>query len=198
MKIGITKMYKEIADLIGLENYEIVNPYNSKVDCDFLIISKGYKERVKNLNPEAEIFEVKSATFRDLIETLKELKKLCIGKEEKINNSIEFLKNKEREIKELAKGLNIKVNPKTEFVKRVVDDLGLEISDNGILIIPDYLFDGKDSDKNLRFSLLETSFQIENVIILKTHNYNLGLVERIEDRYLQIINNLRGFYERTH
>lgn len=181
MKIGITKMYKEIADLIGLENYEIVNPYNSKVDCDFLIISKGYKERVKNLNPEAEIFEVKSATFRDLIETLKELKKLCIGKEEKINNSIEFLKNKEREIKELAKGLNIKVNPKTEFVKKVVEDLGLEISDDGILIIPDYLFDGND---------------IENIIILKTHNYNLGLVERIEDRYLQIINKLRDFYER--
>ena len=104
-----------------------------------------------------------------------------IGNEEKINNSTKFLKNKEREIKELAKGLNIKVNPKTEFVKKVVEDLGLEISDDGILIIPDYLFDGND---------------IENIIILKTHNYNLGLVERIEDRYLQIINKLRDFYER--
>ncbi|MEO2116783.1 MAG: hypothetical protein ABGW92_00015 [Methanocaldococcus sp.] len=181
MKIGITKMYKEIADLIGLEEYRIVNPYNSKVDCDFLIISKGYKERVKKLNPEAEIFEVKSATFKDLIETLEELKKLSIGDEEKINNSIEFLKHKEKEIKELAKNLNVKVNPKTEFVKKVVEDLDLEISDNGILIIPDYLFDGN---------------HIENIILLKTHNYDLGLVERIEDRYLQIINKLRAFYEK--
>ncbi|AIJ05951.1 hypothetical protein JH146_1108 [Methanocaldococcus bathoardescens] len=176
-------MYKEIADLIGLEDYEIVNPYDNKVNCDFLIISKGYKERVKKLNPNAEIFEVKSVTFKDLIESLEELKKLGIGDEEKINNSIEFLKNKEREIKKLTKDLNVKVNPKTEFVKKVVEDLGLKISDDGILIIPDYLFNGKD---------------IENVIILKTHNYDLGLVERIEDRYLQIINGLRDFYERTH
>ncbi len=181
MKIGITKMYKEIADLIGLKDYEVVNPYNSKVDCDFLIISKGYKERVKNLNPKVEIFEVKSATFKDLIETLEELKKSSIGDEEKINKSIEFLKHKEREIKELAKDLNVKVNPKTEFVKKVIEDLGLKISDNGILIVPDYLFNGE---------------QKENIIILKTHNYDLGLVERIEDRYLQIINKLRDFYEK--
>jgi len=178
MKIGITKMYKEIADLIGLKDFKIVDPYNSKVDCDFLIISKGYKERVKKLNPEAEVFEVKSATFTDLIDSLEELKKLGIGDEEKINNSIKFLKNKETEIKNLSeniKKLNIKINPKTKFIKKVVEDLGLEISNDGILIIPDYLFDGKN---------------IENIIILKTHNYDLGLVERIEDRYLQIINKL--------
>ncbi|WP_457613900.1 hypothetical protein [Methanocaldococcus sp.] len=178
MKIGITKMYKEIADLIGLKDFKIVDPYNSKVDCDFLIISKGYKERVKKLNPEAEVFEVKSATFTDLIDSLEELKKLGIGDEEKINNSIKFLKNKEKEIKNLSeniKKLNIKINPKTKFIKKVVEDLGLEISNDGILIIPDYLFDGKN---------------IENIIILKTHNYDLGLVERIEDRYLQIINKL--------
>lgn len=95
-------MYKEIADLIGLEEYEIVNPYNTKVDCDFLIISKGYKERVKKLNPESEIFEVKSATFMDLIKSLEELKKLGIGKEGKIDKSIEFLKNKEKEIKKIG------------------------------------------------------------------------------------------------
>ncbi|EHP87236.1 hypothetical protein [Methanotorris formicicus] len=183
MKVGVTKMYREIADLIGLRDYKIVNPYKEKCNCDFLIISKGYKEIVKKLNPNAEIFEVRSATFKDLIETLEELKRLNIGDEKKINNSIESLKNKEREIKKLSKNLNAKVNPKTEFVKRVVKDLDLEISNDGISIIPDYLFDGK---------------KMENIIILKTHNYNLGLVERIEDRYLQIINKLRDFYERTH
>ncbi|XRP96251.1 hypothetical protein ACO3UB_04720 [Methanocaldococcus sp. 16A] len=181
MKIGITKMYKEIADLIGLEDYEIVNPYKEKCNCDFLIISKGYKDRVRRLNPNAEIFEVKSATFKDLIESLGELRKLGIGDEEKINNSIEFLKNKEKEIKNLAKDLNIEVNPKTEFVKKVIEDLGIKISNKGIIIIPDYL--------NKNYS---------NAIILKTHNYDLELVERIEDRYLQIIEKLRDFYERTY
>lgn len=78
----------------------------------------------------------------------------------------------------MVKDLNVKVNPKTEFIRKVVEDLGLEISDNGILIIPDYLFDGKN---------------IENIIILKTHNYDLGLVERIEDRYLQIIQSIQKY-----
>ncbi|ACV24810.1 hypothetical protein [Methanocaldococcus fervens] len=176
MKIGITKMYEEIADLIGLEDYEVVNPYNEKVDCDFLIISKGYQGRVKKLNPEVEIFEVKSATFKDLIESLKELKKLGIGNEEKINQSISLLKNKEKVIKNLAKGLNVKVNPRTEFVRKVVEDLRLKISNDGILIIPDYFPNIED---------------LKNAIVLKTHNYDLKLVERIEDRYLQIIQSIR-------
>ncbi len=84
MKVGITKMYEEISELIDLKDYKIVNPYNEKVDCDLLIISKGYKEKVKRLNPNSEIFEVKSATFRDLIETLEDIKKLKIGDEDKM------------------------------------------------------------------------------------------------------------------
>ncbi|WP_456416376.1 hypothetical protein [Methanocaldococcus sp.] len=193
MKIGITKMYEEISKLIGLKDYKIVNPYNEKVDCDLLIISKGYKEKVKRLNPNSEIFEVKSATFRDLIETLEDIKKLKIGDENKINDSIKLLKYKEKKIKELAKNLlkdlNVEVNPITEFVKKIVEDLNLKISENGVFIVPDYYL----SNQNYKNNKNNAKF-----IILKTHNYNLGLIERIEDRYLQIIEKLRDFHERTY
>ncbi|MCQ6254210.1 hypothetical protein [Methanocaldococcus sp.] len=193
MKVGITKMYEEISELIDLKDYKIVNPYNEKVDCDLLIISKGYKEKVKRLNPNSEIFEVKSATFRDLIETLEDIKKLKIGDEDKINDSIKLLKYKEKKIKELAKNLlkdlNVEVNPITEFVKKIVEDLNLKISENGVFIVPDYYL----SNQNYKNNKNNAKF-----IILKTHNYNLGLIERIEDRYLQIIEKLRDFHERTY
>ncbi|CAB3287556.1 conserved protein of unknown function [Methanocaldococcus lauensis] len=193
MKIGITKMYEEISELIGLKDYKIVNPYNEKVDCDLLIISKGYKDKVKRLNPNSEIFEVKSATFRDLIETLEDIKKLKIGDENKINYSIKLLKYKEKKIKELAKNLlkdlNVEVNPITEFVKKIVEDLNLKISENGVLIVPDYFLKNQNYKNNKNNA---------KVIILKTHNYNLRLIERIEDRYLQIIQKLRDFHERTY
>ncbi|WP_456375509.1 hypothetical protein [Methanocaldococcus sp.] len=193
MKIGITKMYEEISKLISLKDYKIVNPYNEKVDCDLLIISKGYKEKVKRLNPNSEIFEVKSATFRDLIETLEDIKKLKIGDENKINYSIKLLKYKEKKIKELAKNLlkdlNVEVNPITEFVKKIVEDLNLKISENGVLIVPDYYLSNQNYKNNKNNA---------NVIILKTHNYNLRLIERIEDRYFQIIEKLRDFHERTY
>ncbi|ENN95882.1 hypothetical protein J422_05419 [Methanocaldococcus villosus KIN24-T80] len=169
MRVGITKMYKDIADLIGLEEYEIVDPYNKNVNCDFLIISKGYKERVKMFNKNAYIFEVRSATFKDLIESLNELKKLGLGKRDKIDESIEMLKKKERDIKSLI-NFKFKVNPKTEFIKRVVEDLGLEISEDGVTIAPDYVGEAD--------------------IIIETHK-NLPLIERIEDRYLQIINKIK-------
>ncbi|CAB3289924.1 conserved protein of unknown function [Methanocaldococcus lauensis] len=193
MKIGITKMYKEISELIGLKDCKIVNPYNEKVDCNLLIISKGYKDKVKRLNPNSEIFEVKSATFKDLLETLEDIKKLKIGNEDKINDSIKLLKYKEKKIKELAKNLlkdlNVEVNPITEFVKKIVEDLNLKISENGVLIIPDYYLSNQNNKNNKNNA---------NVIILKTHNYDLGLIERIEDRYFQIIEKLRDFHERTY
>jgi len=159
--IGITEMYKEIGEMIGVK-YKVVNPYKNKVDCQILIISKGYKERVKKLNPNAKIYEVRSATFKDLIESLQELKE--IGDRKKIEESIKKIKKKEREIKGLLKNKKVKVNPKTEFLKKIVLDLGLEISNDGVEIKPDYL--GGD---------------------IKTHRYDLDLLERIEDRYKQII-----------
>ncbi|ADG13340.1 conserved hypothetical protein [Methanocaldococcus infernus ME] len=164
--IGITEMYKDIGEMIGVK-YRVVNPYKEKVNCSILIISKGYKERVKKLNPEAKIFEVRAATFRDLIESLEMLKE--IGDEKKIEESIRKIREREREVKKLLKR-KAKVNPKSKFLERIALDLNLEISEDGIELVPDYL------GGNIR-----------------THRYDLGLIERIEDRYRQVIEIINSF-----
>ncbi len=125
-------MYKDIAELIGLENYKVVNPYKEKVDCSFIIISYGYKDRVKKLNPNAEIFEIRAGTFRELIETLKLLKDLEIGDKKKIDETIKYIEEKEKSIKKLANNIKISVNPKGKLLKKVCKDLGLKIDSHGI------------------------------------------------------------------
>jgi segregation and condensation protein B len=171
-------MYRDIAEIIGIEDYDVVNPYNNKLKehYDLLIISKGYKERVEKLNPYP-IFEIKSATFDDLIESMNELKKLNVGAPDKIENYIETINKKKNYIKSLKYNKNVKINSKTEFIKKIIVDLGITPSDDGILIIPDYMID-EDDDNNY------------NKIILNTHRYDLNTLERIEDRYLSIIESI--------
>lgn len=163
-------MYEDILRTIGA-NYKVVNPYNEKVDCDIIIISKGYREKVKKLNPNAKIIEIKSSTFKDLISSLEELKKLKIGDNRKINSFINYIKKREQIIKNKLKYKNVKVNPIGSMIKKVVIDLGLEIDNEGILLAPDYL--GGE---------------------IKTHRYDLSTLERIEDRYIQIINIINSKY----
>ena len=153
-------MYRDIAEIIGIEDYDVVNPYNNKLKehYDLLIISKGYKERVEKLNPYP-IFEIKSATFDDLINSMNELKKLNIGAPTKIENYIETINKKKNYIKSLKYNKNVKINSKTEFIKKIIVDLGITPSDDGILIIPDYMID-EDDDNNY------------NKIILNTHRYD--------------------------
>lgn len=171
-------MYRDIAEIIGIEDYDVVNPYNNKLKehYDLLIISKGYKERVEKLNPYP-IFEIKSATFDDLIESMNELKKLNVGAPDKIENYIETINKKKNKIKSLEYNKNVKINSETEFIKKIIVDLGITPSDDGILIIPDYMID-EDDDNNY------------NKIILNTHRYDLNTLERIEDRYLSIIESI--------
>lgn len=174
MKVGITKMYRDIAEIIELD-YDVVNPYNNKLKehYDLLIISKGYKERVQKLNPYP-IFEIKSATFDDLIESMNELKKLNIGTPDKIKNYIETINKKKNKIKSLEYNKNVKINSKTDFIKKIIVDLNIAPSDDGILIIPDYMANKNENDNCTK-------------ILLNTHRYDLNTLERIEDRYLSII-----------
>ncbi len=182
MKVGITKMYRDIAEIIGIEDYDVINPYNNelKEHYDLLIISKGYKERVEKLNPYP-IFEIKSATFDDLINSMNGLKKLNIGDSNKIKDYIETINKKKNEIKSLKYNKNVKINSETEFIKKIIVDLDISLSDDGILIIPDYMIDKNTNNKNDKRT---------HKIILHTHRYDLNTLERIEDRYLSIIKSI--------
>lgn len=179
LKVGVTKMYKDVAENIGIKDYSVVNPYNTKLEGRYslLIISKGYRDRVKKLNP-FPIFEISSATFDDLIESVKGLSKLNIGSPEKIERYLLNIKGRKRYIKSLQFNRDVEVNPVSEFVKKVVLDLGIPISEKGIPVVPDYMVDRYRNKKE--------------ILILKTHRYDLNTVERVEDRYLSLINLLNS------
>ncbi|MBW9221619.1 hypothetical protein KKP97_01015 [Methanothermococcus sp. SCGC AD-155-C09] len=201
-KIGITEMYRDIAENIGIKNYDIVNPYNNKLkeDYDLLIISKGYKKKVKRLNPYP-IFEIISTTFDDLIKSINELNKLDIGTPEKIKSYSEQINGKKEYIKSIKYSRDIYVNPKCEFIKKIVVDLDIPISKEGIPIIPDYMANEYNNRKNKINEINKIGNNIDKnnnkknnnhnnspKLILKTHKYKLKTLERIEDRYLSIIN----------
>uniref|UniRef100_A9A6D1 Segregation and condensation protein B n=1 Tax=Methanococcus maripaludis (strain C6 / ATCC BAA-1332) TaxID=444158 RepID=A9A6D1_METM6 len=181
--IGISKMYSEIIALCGIKDFEIVNPYNSSCDCEYLLISKGYFDKVHKLNPNSKIIEINSATFIDLIESLEKLKNENIGDVDSINQSIEQLKKLDFKIKndnfEFVKNFKYNIASDSKFIRKILDDLGFKPK-NGmtVKIIPDYNLK-EDSDLN-------------GVIILKTHRYDLKLVKRIENRYLSIITSLNN------
>ena len=179
LKVGVTKMYRDVAENIGIEDYSVVDPYNTKLKGRYslLIISKGYRDRVKKLNP-FPIFEISSATFDDLIESVKGLSKLNIGSPEKIERYLLNIKGRKRYIKSLQFNRDVEVNPVSEFVKKVVLDLGIPISEKGIPVVPDYMVDRYRNKKE--------------ILILKTHRYDLNTVERVEDRYLSLINLLNS------
>ena len=174
LKVGVTKMYRDVAENIGIEDYSVVDPYNTKLEGRYslLIISKGYRDRVKKLNP-FPIFEISSATFDDLIESVKGLSKLNIGSPEKIERYLLDIEERKKYIKSLKFNRDVKVNPVSDFVKKVVLDLGVPISEDGIPVVPDYMVERyKDNNK---------------ILVLKTHRYDLSTLERVEDRYLSLI-----------
>ncbi|MBB6067689.1 hypothetical protein [Methanococcus maripaludis] len=181
--IGVSKMYSEIIDLLGIEDFKIVNPYNSYCNCEYILISKGYFDKVRKLNPNSKIIEINSATFLDLIESLEKLKTENIGNIDIINQSIENLKKLDFKIKkdnfEFVKNFECNIDSDSKFIKRILDDLGFEHKNaSTIKIIPDY---------NLKEDL-----DLNDIIILKTHRYDLKLVERIENRYMSILNSLNN------
>ncbi|HIP16946.1 MAG TPA: hypothetical protein EYG76_01385 [Methanothermococcus okinawensis] len=190
-KIGITKMYRDIAENIGIKNYDIINPYNNKLkeNYDLMIISKGYEKKVKRLNPYP-IFEIISATFDDLIESINKLNKLNIGTPEKIKSYSEKINEKKEYIKSIKYNREIYVNPKCEFIKKIVVDLGIPISDRGIPIIPDYMTNKYNNCKNgiNEINNIYNNYNNGLKLVLKTHKYELNTLKRIEDRYLSVIN----------
>ena len=183
LKVGVTKMYRDIPEKIGIKDYSVVDPYNTKLKGRYslLIISKGYGDRVKRLN-SFPIFEISSATFDDLINSVKGLSKLNVGSPEEIDKYLLDIERRKRCIKSLKFNRDIEVNPVSDFVKKVVLDLGVPVSKDGIPVVPDYMVERyKDNNK---------------ILVLKTHRYDLNTLERIEDRYISLINLLNSLYGR--
>lgn len=183
--IGVTQMYESLMSLCGIEEYEVVNPYNPTdeerdrlQDLGVLVVSRGYEEKISKYF-DGRIIEVRATTFEDLINSINILSEY--GNPRKAKENIGQISGLKDEYIEKAFSITAKVAPETEMASRMVNELRLGISSDGIKIAPDYgtSSEGKEIGK-------------EADILVPTHkNADTDVVKRICQRYDAVIEGLK-------
>jgi segregation and condensation protein B len=186
--IGVTPMYESLMGMCGIKEYLVVNAYSPSkeevsrlLEIDVLVISAGYVDTVRQYC-DGEILEVHSTTFEDLVEAVSLLAEEL--HDEVDSKTVEITIKKIRETREkyvsTAVLIEKKVKPATEMVSRIVNDLSLGISTEGILVAPDYGISkgGVKIDKGAQ-------------ILIPTHrNMEGDLLQRICGKYDSILEGL--------
>ncbi|MCZ7385450.1 MAG: SMC-Scp complex subunit ScpB [Candidatus Methanoperedens sp.] len=183
--IGVTPMYESLMALCGIEEYELVNPYNptdeqrdSLMDMGVLVISRGYKEKLGEYF-DGRIIEVRATTFDDLTNSINILAEY--GSKRKVKESIEYISGLKQEYIERANFIIAKVAPQTEMVSRIVNELRLGISGDGIKIAPDYGTSSKGEEIGSGADIL-----------IPTHkNAEMDVIKRLCQRYDAVIEGLK-------
>ena len=183
--IGVSPMYESLMALCGIEEYTVVSPYTQAEEerlkeLGVLIISKGYKEKV-GAYFDGRIIEVQATTFEDLITSINMLAEY--GSKRKVKESIEYISELKDEYIDKANFITAKVMPQTEMVSRMINEMGLGISGDGVKIAPDY---GTSSEGK------EIGGGAD--ILIPTHkNVELDIVKRICQRYDAVIGGLKNW-----
>jgi len=183
--IGVSPMYESLMALCGIEEYIVVNPYTQAEEgrlqeLGVLIISKGYKEKVGEYF-DGRIIEVQATTFEDLITSINMLSEY--GSKRKVKESIEYISELKDEYIDKANFIPAKVMPQTEMVSRMINEMGLGISGDGVKIAPDYgtSSEGKEVGEGAD-------------ILIPTHkNADMDIVKRICQKYDAVIGGLKNW-----
>ncbi|MCK4938030.1 MAG: SMC-Scp complex subunit ScpB [Methanosarcinales archaeon] len=184
--VGVTRGYMSLMFLLGIEDFKVVEPYHpTQSDIERmstlgkLVIAKGYGEKTAKYF-DGEIIEVQAVTFDDLLNTIDQLSNL--GKKDKVKAAVESIEKLKSEYLSRAMGVSARVKPGTDMVSRLVSDMKLNVSTNGMLVAPDY---GLSSEG------LDVSKDAD--ILVPTHQNAPGdIVERICKRYDAILNGIAG------
>ena len=183
--IGVSAMYESFMGLCGIGEYEVVNPYaptdeqrDRVQDLGVLVISKGYKERVGEYF-DGRIIEVQATTFEDALNSINILSEY--GNKRKVKESVEYVSGLKDEYIEKANFITAKVAPQTEMVSRIVNELRLGISSDGVKIAPDYGTSGDGREIGGGADIL-----------IPTHkNAETDVVRRLCQRYDAVIEGLK-------
>lgn len=181
--IGVTPMYESLMQLCGIEEYEVVNPYNPTdemrdriQELGVLVISRGYAVQISEYF-DGRIIEAQATTFEDLINSVNILAEY--GSKRKVKESIEYISGLKDGYMEKALDITAKVAPQTEMAARMVNELRIGISSEGVKIAPDY---GISSEGK----------EISGDILIPTHkNAEVDVVRRICQRYDAVIDGLK-------
>ena len=183
--IGVSPMYESLMELCGIAEYNVINPYTPTEEehdriqeMGVLIISKGYRERVGRIF-DGRIIEIQATTFEDLINSINILAEY--GSKRKVKESIQYISELKDEYIEKANFITVKVMPLTEMVSRMINEMGLGISGEGLRIAPDYgtSSEGKEIGPGAD-------------ILIPTHkNAETDVVKRICQRYDAVVEGLK-------
>ena len=184
--VAVTPMYESLMEMCGIDEYKVINAYDPTeeeidklADVYKMVISKGYAERVSKYY-DGEIIEVGSTTFNDLIDAIQALEGAY--DKTKAEDCIQRLEELKERYASKALVISKRVQPATDMVARIINDLRVGVSANGVLIAPDYETSsegvevGKDAD-----------------ILVPTHRKLKGdLIERVCQKYDAIIDGLKA------
>ncbi len=184
--VAVTPMYESLMEMCGIDEYKVINAYDPTeeeidklADVYKMVISKGYAERVSKYY-DGEIIEVGSTTFNDLIDAIQALEGAY--DKTKAEDCIQRLEELKERYASKALVISKRVQPATDMVARIINDLRVGVSANGVLIAPDYETSsegvevGKDAD-----------------ILVPTHRKLEGdLIERVCQKYDAIIDGLKA------
>ncbi len=189
--VVVTPMYESLMGMCGIREYFVVNAYSPSkeeisrlLEADVVVISAGYSDTVRQYC-DGEILEMHSTTFEDLIEAIALLT-------EELPDEVDFkiVENNIKKIRETRERyvssavlIEKKVKPATEMVSKIVNDLSLGISADGVLIAPDY-------------GISKSGVKIEKgaQILIPTHRSVEGdLLQRVCTKYDSVLEGLRKF-----
>ncbi len=173
-QIGTTPMLTSLLETLNIE-HQVVHPYDeSEVDAlaelDTLIVTGGYAERISKYF-DGKIIEINASTFSELMESVQSLASLC--KKKVLEAYLENVRQLWVKYRDSATRINMKVQPASDMASKIVSDLMLNISTDGIVVASD------DSG-------------VEAAIVLPSHkNAPPDVLERICARYDAVIKGLK-------
>jgi segregation and condensation protein B len=191
--IAVTPMCESLMNMCGIKEYFVANAYSPSkeeisrlLEADVLVVSAGYSDTVRQYC-DGEILEVHSTTFEDLIEAVSLLAEELPDEvnPETVKNTIQKIKETRENYISASVLVKTKVKPATEMVSKLVNDLSLGISTDGILVAPDY---GTSKSGGKIGKGAE--------ILIPTHKSIEGdLLERVSAKYESILEGLKKFEE---
>ncbi|MCD4844446.1 MAG: SMC-Scp complex subunit ScpB [Methanosarcinales archaeon] len=185
--IGVTRGYLSLIFLLGIENFKVVEPYNP-TDNDIeriktmgkLVISNGYGEKVAQYF-NGEIIEIQAVTFDDLLVSFDKLSHL--GRKDKVKEAVAKVQKLKEEYLSKSLGITTKVRPATDMIARLIADMKLNMSSDGLLIAPDYGLSAQGVDVSRGADIL-----------VPTHaNASADIVERVCKRYGTILEGINNY-----
>lgn len=173
MKIITTPMCKDLLDIAGIKDYNVIKPTQLH-ECDADVIITLSETKCDN---NKDVIAVRLNSYTQLYDNIMMLKdKFNTTEDKKRVNLIYDLIRENNELKSQRE--NIKVKVYSNFLKDTVDDMGYIITDEDYdyVVVPDYMTNIKKTPKT--------------VIVSSHKNVSKDIIKRLKQRYELLENKL--------